>query len=129
MRRLTRSLYARTALTLALAFVVFQAAAQAGVISASASSLLVATVALSMLLSPLLLVLADRVIAPRLQRSIREQATAMPEISEPQDAPIVIAGFGRVVAFPGAWARAAPVAAGPAPPACDNPRPLASCPP
>lgn len=76
-------------------FVVFQAAAQSGVISAGASSLLVATVALSMLLSPLLLVIADRVIAPRLQRSIREQATAVPEISEPQDAPIVIAGFGR----------------------------------
>jgi glutathione-regulated potassium-efflux system ancillary protein KefC len=76
-------------------FVVFQAAAQAGVISAGASSLLVATVALSMLLSPLLLVIADRVIAPRLQRSVREQATVLPEISEPQDAPIVIAGFGR----------------------------------
>ena len=76
-------------------FVVFQSAAQAGVISAGASSLLVATVALSMLLSPLLLVIADRVIAPRLQRSVREQATGMPEISEPQDAPIVIAGFGR----------------------------------
>lgn len=76
-------------------FVVFQAAAQAGVISTPASSLLVATVALSMLLSPLLLVLADRVIAPRLERRASAQATAMPEISEPQDAPIVIAGFGR----------------------------------
>ena len=76
-------------------FVVFQGAAQAGVISAGASSLLVATVALSMLLSPLLLVIADRVIAPRLQREVRAQGIAMPEISEPQDAPIVIAGFGR----------------------------------
>ncbi len=76
-------------------FVVFQTAAQAGVISAPASSLLVATVALSMLLSPLLLVLADRVIAPRLARQVRAQGVAMPEISEPQDAPIVIAGFGR----------------------------------
>ncbi len=76
-------------------FVVFQTAAQAGVISAPASSLLVATVALSMLLSPLLLVIADRVIAPRLQREVRAQGVAMPEISEPQDAPIVIAGFGR----------------------------------
>ena len=76
-------------------FVVFQAAAQAGVISAGASSLLVATVALSMLLSPLLLVIADRVIAPRLQREVRAQGIVVPEISEPQDAPIVIAGFGR----------------------------------
>ncbi len=76
-------------------FVVFQAAAQAGVISTSASSLLVATVALSMLLSPLLLVIADKMITPRLERSLREQSTAMPEINEPQEAPIVIAGFGR----------------------------------
>ena len=41
-------------------FVVFQAAAQAGVIDAPASSLLVAAVAISMLLTPLLLVAADR---------------------------------------------------------------------
>ena len=76
-------------------FVVFQAAAQAGVISNGASSLLVATVALSMLLSPLLLVIADRVIAPRLQRRLRDTSTALPEINEPQEAPIIIAGFGR----------------------------------
>ena len=41
-------------------FVVFQTAAQAGVISASVSSFLVASVAISMLLTPLLLVAADR---------------------------------------------------------------------
>ncbi len=76
-------------------FVVFQAAAQAGVISTGASSLLIATVALSMLLSPLLLVFADRVIAPRLQREVLSQATPMPEINEPQEAPIIMAGFGR----------------------------------
>ncbi len=76
-------------------FVVFQTAAQAGVISAGASSLLVACVALSMLLSPLLLVLADRLLAPRLARAAGNASAAAVEINEPQDAPIVIAGFGR----------------------------------
>jgi glutathione-regulated potassium-efflux system ancillary protein KefC len=73
-------------------FVVFQAALGAQVISAQASSLLVASVALSMLLTPLLLVLNDRVLAPRLAA---RQATRLDEIHEDQHAPIVICGFGR----------------------------------
>jgi glutathione-regulated potassium-efflux system ancillary protein KefC len=73
-------------------FVVFQTAAQAGVITAPVSSLLVAAVAISMLLSPLLLVLADRWWIPRLTGTVRND---LPEIDEPQDAPIIIAGFGR----------------------------------
>jgi glutathione-regulated potassium-efflux system ancillary protein KefC len=73
-------------------FVVFQAAAQAGAIDAAASSLLVAVVALSMLLTPLLLVVADRWWVPRLAAA---QRTSLPEIAEPQDAPILICGFGR----------------------------------
>ena len=47
-------------------FVVFQTALGAGVISPQASSFLVAAVAISMLLTPLLLVLVDRLLAPRL---------------------------------------------------------------
>ncbi|MFN0182884.1 MAG: monovalent cation:proton antiporter-2 (CPA2) family protein, partial [Aquabacterium sp.] len=47
-------------------FVVFQTAASAGVIAAPAASLLVAAVALSMLLTPLLLVANERWITPRL---------------------------------------------------------------
>ena len=74
-------------------FVVFQAAAQAGVIAGESASLLVAAVALSMLLTPLLLVLIDRWIAPRLAR--HGGAAKPAEISEPQQAPIIIAGFGR----------------------------------
>jgi glutathione-regulated potassium-efflux system ancillary protein KefC len=73
-------------------FVVFQTAAQAGVITAPVSSMLVAAVAISMLLSPLLLVLADRWWIPRLTGRVRSD---LPEIDEPQDAPIIIAGFGR----------------------------------
>ena len=74
-------------------FVVFQAAAQSGVIATDAASLLVAAVALSMLLTPLLLVGIDRWLAPRLARHGSEPKPA--EISEAQHAPIIIAGFGR----------------------------------
>jgi glutathione-regulated potassium-efflux system ancillary protein KefC len=75
-------------------FVVFQAAAQAGAIDAQASSLLVAVVALSMLATPLLLVAADRWWLPRLAAAKRERS-APPELAEPQDAPVLICGFGR----------------------------------
>ncbi len=73
-------------------FVVFQAALQAGVIDAPTSSLLVAAVAVSMLLTPLALVLADRWLLPRLTR---RAAPAMAEIDEPQTGAVIIAGFGR----------------------------------
>jgi glutathione-regulated potassium-efflux system ancillary protein KefC len=73
-------------------FVVFQGAAQAGVIDAGVSSLLVAAVALSMLLTPLLLAAADRWWIPRLARGPR---TPLAELDTPQDAPVIIAGFGR----------------------------------
>lgn len=74
-------------------FVVFQQALGAGVIDARTSSLLVAAVALSMLFTPLLLVVADRLWARHLRR--HAQSAPMPEISEPQHAPVIIAGFGR----------------------------------
>ena len=74
------------------AFVVFQTAAGANVLDADTSSLLVGAVALSMLVSPLLLVFLDRVL---LRRHAQLKAPAAPEISEPQEAPIIIAGFGR----------------------------------
>ena len=74
-------------------FVVFQTAAQAGVIAAPVSSLLVAAVALSMLLTPLLLVAADRWWIPLLAGTRRK--SDVEELREPQDAPVIIAGFGR----------------------------------
>ena len=73
-------------------FVVFQTAAGANVISAGVSSLLVAAVAISMLLTPLLLVAADRWLVPLLAARGQKK---MDEISEPQDAPVIIAGLGR----------------------------------
>ena len=74
------------------AFVVFQAAAGARVFPAETASLLVGTVALSMLLSPLVLVALDRLVLPRFANC---GVPVLDEISEPQEAPIIIAGFGR----------------------------------
>jgi len=74
------------------AFVVFQAAAGARVFAPATASLLIGAVAVSMLLSPLLLVAVDKWLLP-LYASRRQ--VALDEISEPQEAPILIAGFGR----------------------------------
>jgi glutathione-regulated potassium-efflux system ancillary protein KefC len=74
-------------------FVVFQTATQAGAITASVSSFLVAAVAVSMLLTPLLLVAADRWWIPLLATGRRK--TTIEELNEPQNAPVIIAGFGR----------------------------------
>lgn len=76
------------------AFVVFQAAAGAQVFSAETASLLIGAVALSMLISPLLLVLADRALLRRYAQ-LKTAAPPAQEISEPQEAPVIIAGFGR----------------------------------
>ncbi|RZL89487.1 MAG: glutathione-regulated potassium-efflux system protein KefC [Variovorax sp.] len=73
------------------AFVVFQAAGP-GVLPRGVASFLIAAVALSMLLSPLLLVMIDKWVLPRYGA---RGATTMEEISEQQDAQVVICGFGR----------------------------------
>ena len=74
-------------------FVVFQAATQAGALDGGLSSVMVASVALSMLVAPLLVGPLDRWLGARLAG----QGAAPPpdSLAEPQDAPIVIAGFGR----------------------------------
>jgi glutathione-regulated potassium-efflux system ancillary protein KefC len=74
------------------AFVVFQAATNAQVLSAQTSSLLVGAVAVSMVVSPLVLVAVDRWLLPRLASY---RTTPLPELAEQQHAPIVIAGYGR----------------------------------
>ncbi|MEJ8839458.1 glutathione-regulated potassium-efflux system protein KefC [Ramlibacter sp. AN1133] len=73
------------------AFVVFQAAAGAKVFSAETASLLIGAVAVSMLLTPLLLLAVDRLVLPRFTDGPRR----LPELSDPQAAPVIIAGFGR----------------------------------
>jgi glutathione-regulated potassium-efflux system ancillary protein KefC len=74
------------------AFVVFQAAAGAKVFAAETASLLIGVVALSMLISPLILIAIDKLWLPRYANSGVELPD---EISEQQVAPIIIAGFGR----------------------------------
>ena len=75
------------------AFVVFRAAADVNALPADVASLLIGAVALSMLLTPLALVAVDRWLLPRYADCGR--APAPPELSEPQSAPVIIAGFGR----------------------------------
>jgi glutathione-regulated potassium-efflux system ancillary protein KefC len=74
------------------AFVVFQAATGAKVLPAQTASLLIGAVAVSMLLSPLILVAIDKLLLPRYANRGKVK---MDEISEPQQAPVLIAGFGR----------------------------------
>jgi len=74
-------------------FVIFQAATQGRVIGGEAASLLVAVVTVSMLLTPLLLLAADRWWAAHLQT---HRIDASPhQLHEPQEAPVILAGFGR----------------------------------
>jgi glutathione-regulated potassium-efflux system ancillary protein KefC len=74
------------------AFVVFQAAAGANVFTTQTASLLIGAVAVSMLVSPLILVAIDRLLLPRYAN---RGVPKMEEIAEPQSASIIIAGFGR----------------------------------
>jgi glutathione-regulated potassium-efflux system ancillary protein KefC len=74
------------------AFVVFQQAQAVRIMSADQTSLLVGTVALSMLVTPLLLVAIDRWLRPRAGDAA---SGTPPALSEPQHAPVIIAGFGR----------------------------------
>jgi len=72
-------------------FVVFQQAANNGVISAPVSSFLVAAVTISMILTPLMLFAADRWWIPFLAGGKGE----LEELKVPQNEPVIIAGFGR----------------------------------
>jgi glutathione-regulated potassium-efflux system ancillary protein KefC len=74
------------------AFVVYQAAAGAQVMTARTASVLIGAVTVSMLLTPLLLVAIDKFLMPRWAAA---SARTLKEISQPQNAPVIIAGFGR----------------------------------
>jgi glutathione-regulated potassium-efflux system ancillary protein KefC len=73
-------------------FVVLQAAGGATLLPLATASFLLAAITISMLMTPLLMLLVDRLIAPRLARGA---APALDEIDEAQGAPILILGFGR----------------------------------
>ncbi|MFM2051844.1 MAG: hypothetical protein RL682_2335, partial [Pseudomonadota bacterium] len=74
------------------AFVVFQAAAGANVFPAQTASLLIGAVAVSMLVSPLLLIAIDKLLLPRYANC---GVPNLEELNEQQEAPIIVAGFGR----------------------------------
>jgi glutathione-regulated potassium-efflux system ancillary protein KefC len=74
------------------AFVVFQQAVGLNIFTAEVGSQLIGAVALSMLLSPLVLVAIDKLLLPRYANC---GATKMDEISEQQSSPIIVAGIGR----------------------------------
>ncbi|MFC3107674.1 glutathione-regulated potassium-efflux system protein KefC [Undibacterium arcticum] len=76
------------------AFVVFGAAATAKVFAPATASLLVVVVTLSMVGTPLLLLLYDQLLAPRLRQLLRQRRRPDDAIA-PQDNPVIIAGFGR----------------------------------
>jgi len=74
------------------AFVVFATAVAAHVFAPETGALLVVVVTLSMVATPLLLLLHDKFVAPRFQG---EKKRRPDDHIEAQDNPIVIAGFGR----------------------------------
>jgi glutathione-regulated potassium-efflux system ancillary protein KefC len=73
------------------AFVVFGAAATAHIFTPHIASRLIVVVALSMVATPVLLMLHDKFIAPRLQQDRQRPDDRI----EAQDNPVIIAGFGR----------------------------------
>jgi len=73
-------------------FVVFQLGQQSGLLSASQGSALVAAVALSLACTPALLLISDRWLLSRLAAKGRPP---LETLKEQQQAPIIIAGFGR----------------------------------
>ncbi|MDB5747525.1 MAG: potassium transporter KefC [Massilia sp.] len=73
------------------AFVVFGAAATARVFTPEVGSILVATVALSMVATPLLLLLHDKVLEPRYHGQDKREADAI----DAGEGHVIIAGFGR----------------------------------
>ncbi len=77
------------------AFVVFQSAAGAKVFGNDVASLLIGAVALSMLATPLLVIAVDRWLLPLYASHAAASKPPMKELSEPQTAPVIVAGFGR----------------------------------
>jgi len=72
------------------AFVLFNAAVLVGALDTTVSSPLIVAVTLSMVTTPLLLILHERLIAPRFSR-----VQARPNDTPQEQHPIIIAGFGR----------------------------------
>jgi CPA2 family monovalent cation:H+ antiporter-2/glutathione-regulated potassium-efflux system protein KefB len=77
------------------AFVLLSFAAQAGVVTTDVTAPLIAVVAISMALTPVLMLLNERILQPRV--GTRERVEREPDDMEDmhEDRPVIIAGFGR----------------------------------
>ena len=75
------------------AFVLFQFARSNGVLPETVIETLISVVAISMFLAPLLFLLHDRIIAPKLQKAATERA---PDVIETKERSVIMAGFGRL---------------------------------
>ena len=85
------------------AFVLFSFAGQLGVLDPSTTSLLMAVVAISMALTPVLMVLNEKLLQPRIGTR-REEGREADEIDE--EGPVIVAGFGRTGSVTGRFLRA-----------------------
>jgi monovalent cation:proton antiporter-2 (CPA2) family protein len=85
------------------AFVLFSFATQQGVVSGEVANPLVAVVALSMAVTPLLVVTNEKLLQPRL--GTREQTKRKADEIDEEN-PVIIAGFGRVGSIVGRFLRA-----------------------
>lgn len=74
------------------AFVLFSIASSYSILTAETTSIMVATVALSMMTTPLLMIINEKWIAPRFVTLSTEPAADVFD----EDNPVIIAGFGRV---------------------------------
>lgn len=75
------------------AFVLFHVALASKAMTPETVDFLIVTVTLSMALTPVLFLLNENVIAPKLRPRVEPQFDTMPDAAEPR---VVIAGFGRV---------------------------------
>ena len=73
------------------AFVLFSVAVAAGVLSSGLSGLLIGVVAISMMTTPLLLIVNERLVEPRFATHEERPADAIEDARDP----VIIAGFGR----------------------------------
>lgn len=74
------------------AYVLFSFATQSGVIPSGTASLLIAVVAISMALTPFLMLINEKLVQPRF--GTREREARQPDNIEEEN-PVIIAGFGR----------------------------------
>jgi monovalent cation:proton antiporter-2 (CPA2) family protein len=74
------------------AFVLISFSTQNAILDSSVTGVLLIVVALSMLLTPLLLILNERVVQPMYSRKANQRES---DVMEPQENEVIIAGFGR----------------------------------